>query len=116
MRLGGKLDGRAAKAKPFRAEPYLPDRLFAGDIDDAAAGAAIAAATWIRMVDLPMPGSPPTRMAEPGTKPPPTTRSNSPMPESVRGRSAVSPASDASGNGVRDRCGALPGRRRAPPR
>src|SRR5690242_14515471 len=32
------------------------------------------------MVDLPMPGSPPTNSAEPGTKPPPVTRSNSAMP------------------------------------
>src|SRR4051812_27230270 len=32
------------------------------------------------MVDLPMPGSPPTNSAEPGTSPPPVTRSNSPMP------------------------------------
>src|SRR6185295_777234 len=32
------------------------------------------------MVDLPMPGSPPTNRAEPGTSPPPVTRSNSPMP------------------------------------
>src|SRR5580704_16655357 len=32
------------------------------------------------MVDLPMPGSPPTRRAEPGTSPPPVTRSNSAMP------------------------------------
>src|ERR1700743_3132674 len=32
------------------------------------------------MVDLPMPGSPPTSSAEPGTSPPPVTRSNSLMP------------------------------------
>src|SRR5580698_5328830 len=32
------------------------------------------------MVDLPMPGSPPTRRAEPGTSPPPVTRSNSAIP------------------------------------
>src|SRR6185312_10533694 len=37
-------------------------------------------------VDLPMPGSPPTSVAEPGTNPPPVTRSNSPMPESRRGK------------------------------
>src|SRR5689334_8553491 len=32
------------------------------------------------IVDLPMPGSPPTSKAEPGTNPPPVTRSNSAMP------------------------------------
>src|SRR5579864_1727387 len=32
------------------------------------------------MVDLPMPGSPPTSSAEPGTRPPPVTRSNSAIP------------------------------------
>src|SRR5688572_32022733 len=31
-----------------------------------------------------MPGSPPTKVAEPGTRPPPATRSNSPMPETKR--------------------------------
>ena len=32
------------------------------------------------MVDLPMPGAPPRRIREPGTMPPPNTRSNSWMP------------------------------------
>src|SRR5690606_34516672 len=32
-----------------------------------------------------MPGSPPMSSAEPGTRPPPVTRSNSPMPETLRG-------------------------------
>ena len=32
-----------------------------------------------------MPGSPPTRMAEASTRPPPRTRSNSAMPDTVRG-------------------------------
>src|SRR5687768_8545853 len=35
------------------------------------------AATCSRSVDLPMPGSPPMRMSEPGTMPPPSTKSNS---------------------------------------
>src|SRR4051812_5224993 len=30
-------------------------------------------------VDFPIPGSPPSRMAEPSTRPPPSTRSSSPM-------------------------------------
>ena len=42
------------------------------------------------MVDLPMPGSPPTSSAEPGTSPPPVTRSNSAMPVTRRGGGASS--------------------------
>src|SRR5882762_3621037 len=37
------------------------------------------------IVDLPIPGSPPTSSAEPGTKPPPHTRSNSAIPVGRRG-------------------------------
>jgi hypothetical protein len=36
------------------------------------------------MVDLPTPGSPPTSSAEPGTSPPPQTRSNSAIPVTRR--------------------------------
>src|SRR5512144_2160524 len=36
-----------------------------------------------------MPGSPPTRTAEPGTRPPPSTRSSSVMPVGRRGASRV---------------------------
>src|SRR6267143_852144 len=43
------------------------------------------AAHCMRSVDLPMPGSPPTRTTEPGTMPPPSTKSNSANP--VRQRS-----------------------------
>src|ERR1700760_3471897 len=42
------------------------------------------------MVDLPMPGSPPTSRAEPGTSPPPVTRSNSAIPVMRRGGGASS--------------------------
>ncbi len=42
------------------------------------------------MVDFPMPGSPPTRSAEPGTSPPPVTRSNSAMPVGRRSGGASS--------------------------
>src|ERR1700744_1152763 len=37
------------------------------------------------IVDLPIPGSPPTSRAEPGTRPPPQTRSNSLIPVARRG-------------------------------
>ena len=36
-------------------------------------------------VDLPMPGEPPSRTSEPGTSPPPSTRSSSPIPVFSRG-------------------------------
>ena len=42
-------------------------------------------------VDLPMPGSPPSSSTEPGTKPPPVTRSNSPMPVAMRGAGSLAP-------------------------
>jgi hypothetical protein len=44
-----------------------------------------------------MPGSPPTRIAEAGTSPPPSTRSSSASPVPVRGGGAVSPRSPVSG-------------------
>ena len=59
-------------------------------------------------VDLPMPGEPPSRTSEPGTIPPPSTRSNSPIPVRSRGTGEVS--TSASGRG---RAGAAP---REPPR
>jgi hypothetical protein len=40
-----------------------------------------------------MPGSPPTSVAEPGTSPPPATRSNSPIPETWRFSSTLEPES-----------------------
>src|SRR6185295_5705546 len=46
------------------------------------------AAAWSRSVDLPIPGSPPTRTSEPGTRPPPKTRSSSSIPRRRRGMSA----------------------------
>ena len=46
------------------------------------------AAAWSRSVDLPIPGSPPTSTSDPGTSPPPRTRSSSAMPRLLRGRSA----------------------------
>ena len=41
-------------------------------------------------MDLPMPGSPPIKMTDPATNPPPNTRSNSPMPVSARPSASVS--------------------------
>ena len=50
------------------------------------------AAACSSSVDLPMPGSPPTRTAEDGTKPPPSTRSSSSMPIAARGGGSALPA------------------------
>ena len=52
----------SASAEPLGAQPHLRHRLFARDIDDALPARASAAAACISSVDLPMPGSPPTRM------------------------------------------------------
>src|ERR1700759_2624616 len=50
------------------------------------------------MVDLPIPGSPPISSAEPGTRPPPVTRSNSAMPVTRRGGGASSDLRSSSAN------------------
>ena len=47
-------------------------------------------ATWRSRVLLPMPGSPPMRTIDPGTMPPPSTRSNSSIPELIRSASEAS--------------------------
>src|ERR1700710_173381 len=52
----------------------------------------------VNSVDLPIPGSPPTRSTEPRTKPPPVTRSSSAMPDESRGASWLLPVSDSSAN------------------
>ena len=49
-------------------------------------------------VDLPMPGDPPINTSDPGTKPPPSTRSSSPMP--VRRRSTFAARTSRSATGV----------------
>src|SRR6266481_10067824 len=45
----------------------------------------------VSKVDLPMPGSPPTKSTEPRTKPPPVTRSSSVIPDDSRGASWLLP-------------------------
>src|SRR6266446_688906 len=69
------------------------------------------AAHWSSRVDLPIPGSPPTRTTEPGTTPPPSTKSNSSSP--VRQRAIPPPSTAARRTGGRavsasDRLTALP--------
>ncbi len=64
-----------------------------------------------RRVDLPMPGSPPTSVTDPGTIPPPSTRSSSPIPVGMRAVS--SSATSASGVGVTDSSVRMPALRGA---
>src|SRR5882757_4715390 len=59
---------------------------------------AIRLVACVSSVDLPMPGSPPTRSTEPRTKPPPVTRSSSAIPEERRGASWLLPVNDSSAN------------------
>ena len=78
---GGELDRRVAKARAARpaaapARPLPRPRCRRR----ARRPAASLAQAWISSVDLPMPGSPPSRMTDPGTKPPPVTRSSSATP------------------------------------
>src|SRR5882724_9612493 len=51
-----------------------------------------AAAAWSIKVDFPMPGSPPIRVTEPGTRPPPNTRSSSLEPVVTRDCSTMASA------------------------
>ena len=69
------------------------------------------AATWSRSVDLPIPGSPPSRTTEPATSPPPSTRSSSPMPTGRRTASAgVRGVGERDGDGPTDHRDGTPAR------
>jgi hypothetical protein len=48
-------------------------------------------------VDLPMPGEPPSRVTEPGTNPPPSTRSSSPRPVCRRATETARTSASATG-------------------
>src|SRR5215510_15296514 len=58
-------------------------------------------------VDLPMPGSPPSSTSEPGTTPPPRTRSNSSMPVDRRTPLAVSTSAYSFAAPVLENCAYL---------
>ena len=81
-RLGRELAGRARCAPSRSARSRTCWRRLLGG-DEQARGcraAPCAASTWSSSVDLPMPGSPPSSVTEPGTSPPPSTRSSSATP------------------------------------
>src|SRR5881296_671081 len=71
------------------------------------------AAHCSRSVDFPMPGSPPTSTTDPGTMPPPKTKSNSRRPVCHRRTPAPSPRADRRTGGRAD--GELAGRCARPP-
>ena len=79
--LGGEVEVVGEGADPLGPQPHLGRRLLAGD-DQAAARrpSAILAAALSSSVDLPTPGSPASSTTEPGTSPPPRTRSSSGSP------------------------------------
>ena len=62
-----------------RTWPPTPRRWRRGPVPHRP-GAAMPAAACSSRVDLPMPGSPPSSTSEPATRPPPRTRSSSPIP------------------------------------
>ncbi len=81
IRLGSQKNIGSKQHQPLRPQPHLCHRFFAGHIDNAMTLAGErAAAACMRSVDFPMPGSPPTRTAEPLTKPPLLRGSSSLMP------------------------------------
>ena len=65
------------------------------------------------MVDLPMPGAPPSSTSDPGTKPPPSTRSSSPMPVPSRSTAGASTSASGTGRSAFARPAERPGARRA---
>ena len=78
---GGQVDLVVGAAGAFGPHPDLARRLLAGQIQRAPARpAAQRWATSSSSVDLPTPGSPASSVTEPGTRPPPSTRSSSLTP------------------------------------
>ena len=75
--LGPEAAPGPATPRPTRTAPTVP------------AAARLPSAPPV-IVDLPMPGAPPISTSEPGTMPPPSTRSSSPMPVSNRASAGAS--------------------------
>ena len=77
-RLGQQPQVGAHRGEPLGAQAHLLGALLGRDVQRAAR--ASCASSCSSSVLLPMPGSPPSNVTEPGTTPPPSTRSSSPMP------------------------------------
>ena len=106
---------RSVSATTRRCEPPTPSRrarkpICATDSSADRYSVGVWPAAWFAScsssVDLPMPGSPPSNVTEPGISPPPRTRSSSPMPVSRRGSSVARSARSVDG----DAADAGPGR------
>src|SRR6266566_7995365 len=98
--------------------PAMPPPLVTCPTSSTAGPASFAkrisrAAHCSSSVDFPMPGSPPTSTTDPGTMPPPKTKSNSRRPVCHRRTPAPSPRADRRTGGRAD--GELAGRCARPP-
>ncbi len=71
---GSRTPSRSARSATWRADSSAVTYRHAGP------PAATDASAWSSSVDLPVPGSPPTTVTDPGTRPPPSTRSSSASP------------------------------------
>ena len=69
LHLGQQLDRRVDQPQALGAQRDLLGRFLAGDVQRALGAAPIAAIACSSSVDLPMPGSPPSRTTPPGTQP-----------------------------------------------
>ncbi len=95
--LGHDRHRQRAGAEPLGAQPHLLGGLLGADVQRAVARPARCPSTMLVSVDLPIPGAPPSSTSEPGTRPPPSTRSSSPMPVGRRATGAA--PTSASGTG-----------------
>ena len=100
--------GASVPSRPARSRTCAADSS-AHTSRHRAPSAAIAPRPCSTSVLLPMPGSPPTRVTEPATRPPPSTRSSSGM--FVARRGAPSGSTSASGTGQRADLGPAPAAR-----
>ena len=121
VRLGDdRARSQRVRPEPLGAQLDLRRRLLAGDVEHRCAPRprGCRARTEVS-VDLPIPGEPPISTSEPGTRPPPSTRSSSPMPV-VQPREPSAPGRRASAHrrerpaGARAPRAARAGRRRGP--
>ena len=83
------LDARRRHPESFGAHAKLSRGFLPRDVQ-APPGVTTRAASWSMSVDLPIPGSPPTRTDEPRMRPPPSTRFISAIPVSSRMPSRIS--------------------------
>ena len=103
-----KTPGTSAPSRSARRRTWLADSS-AATSRQRLPRAPIEASAWSSNVDFPVPGSPPSSVAEPGKKPPARTLSSSPIPVDM---GLWEPRStSASATGTR---GAMPPRPRGP--